>query len=232
MHDNVGFRGDRRDFLRIASYGFVGTVLGMPGGGTATAYAREQEPTEGESEGILYSIGEPKIFVSKPENLLYIYDEDREIRRYTIMLGSQGGSKRVRDDNKTPEGSYYICEKSENTRDFSLGSRWMRLSYPNAQDAEFGLRNGIIDRSEYNEICKAIENEEIPPQNTKLGSGIGIHGIKETELSRLGLPFLKAFHRLTGVGMDISEGCIMMDNCDIEEIYPHLPLGTTVEIIG
>lgn len=51
----------------------------------------------------------------------------------------------------------------------------MRLSYPNAEDAQRGFRDGLIGESERDAIVAAIADTETPPRDTDLGSGIGIH---------------------------------------------------------
>jgi murein L,D-transpeptidase YafK len=62
---------------------------------------------------------------------------------------------------KNPHSKFYL----------SLG-----LSYPNTEDAKRGLAKKLISRAQYDQIINAIDRKQIPPQNTKLGGDIYIHG--------------------------------------------------------
>ena len=50
------------------------------------------------------------------------------------------------------------------------------ISYPNAEDAERGLRDGLISRAVHDVIVRAIKRKATPSQHTALGSDISIHG--------------------------------------------------------
>jgi murein L,D-transpeptidase YafK len=118
------------------------------------------------------------------------------------------GDKEKRDDYRTPEGNFYICGK--NSR--SQFHKSLRLSYPNAEDAARGLRVGLIDRLTYKAIVQAIHEGRTPPQNTKLGGDIMLHG-----------------------GGAVCEnwtwGCIALDNDDIDELFDLVPVGTMVKVL-
>ena len=59
-----------------------------------------------------------------------------------------------------------------------------------------------------------------PPQNTRLGGAIGIHGIGEETADKLHI------HD----NLDWTEGCIALRNAEINELRPFLGLGTRVVI--
>jgi len=149
----------------------------------------------------------PKIVVSKSRRRLYLYSMSGIVHTYHIGLGFQPiGDKVKRGDGRTPEGKYYVCARNPNSRYYlSLG-----LSYPNIQDAEGGLRKGLISRQEYQEIAEAIRNGGTPPGNTALGGEISIHG--------------------HGAKSDWTLGCIAMEDGDIRELYNAVPVGTPVII--
>jgi len=109
-------------------------------------------------------------------------------------------------DRRTPEGSFYVFVKNEKSAFYlSLG-----LSYPNIEDAERGLRDGLINRTQYNQIVQAIRSKAAPPQNTPLGGLIYIHG--------------------NGSQTDWTWGCVALDDNDIRELFDAVPKGTEVDI--
>lgn len=162
-----------------------------------------------------------KIFFNKPENIpsqslikvykekriLELYGDEKLIGRFKIALGRNPlGDKEKEGDNKTPEGSYYICSKVSKTK----YTYFMGISYPNTKDAQNGLDKGLIDKETYDTIKKAIEEKKQPPWDTPLGGAIGIHG--------------------EGTKSDWTYGCVALSNEDINVIKQYTPIGTAVEI--
>jgi len=94
-----------------------------------------------------------------------------------------------------------------------LGSRWMLLSYPNLEAAERGLNSGLIDEKTYNKVKSANLDKRTPPQDTILGSAIGIHGGAKENLRK-----------------DWTAGCVGMYDKDVEEIFEFVKIGTPVFI--
>jgi LysM repeat protein len=156
-----------------------------------------------------------KIVVDKSDHTLSIYSMGTLVKMYHVELGDNGlGDKKVSGDHKTPEGKLYIAEKSVlNPKDYYLGTRWMRLSYPNIEDANRGLDNGIISQSTHDSIVRAINNLAIPPQRTALGGGVGIHG-----------------GDIPSFGPDWTWGCVGLTNADVEDFYDFVKVGTAVVI--
>jgi LysM repeat protein len=192
---------------------YPGQTLTIPAGNSATP------PQGNDSEGngeVKPKPGNPWLIkVSKYNHTLDIYYQGQEYLSYHVELGDNGlGAKLVAGDHKTPEGTFYITEKSVlNPEDEFLGSRWMRLSYPNIADAQRGLQEGIIDRETYNEIVTAINEGRTPPQKTALGGGVGIHGGDKPEFNH-----------------DWTWGCVGLANKDIETFFDNIPAGTPVII--
>ncbi|HEV2762428.1 MAG TPA: L,D-transpeptidase [Pyrinomonadaceae bacterium] len=149
----------------------------------------------------------PRVLVSKRLRRLTLYDGERELRRYTIALGlSPEADKERQGDNRTPEGEFYVFTKNPRSAFYlSLG-----LSYPNAEDAERGLRAGLITRAQHRRILRAMARKAAPPRDTALGGDIYLHG--------------------GGTGRDWTWGCVALDNADIKELYDAVPVGTTVRI--
>jgi murein L,D-transpeptidase YafK len=153
-----------------------------------------------------------RILVKKAERKLYLYriDNGRErlLRAYKIALGSSPtGTKRRQGDGATPEGDYYITHKNSRSKFYlSLG-----LSYPNTNDAIAGMKKGLISKTQYEAIVNAISKKEKPPQNTRLGGDIFIHG--------------------GGTGSDWTLGCVALENEGIKELFDLLPVKTPVKIV-
>lgn len=150
---------------------------------------------------------DPKIIISKSGRRLALYSGGAVVRTYRVGLGLDPVNDKVRQgDRRTPEGSFYIFIKNPKSSFYlSLG-----LSYPDIEDAERGLRDGLISRAQHNRIVRAIERRERPPQNTALGGDIFIHG--------------------NGSQSDWTWGCIALDNKDMKELFDAVPVGTRVEI--
>jgi murein L,D-transpeptidase YafK len=149
----------------------------------------------------------PRIVVFKSKRRLELYSNDRIVRAYRVGLGANPIDDKVREgDRCTPEGELYICIKNPKSRYYlSLG-----LSYPNQEDAERGLRDGLINRDEYSQIVEAIRRKRTPPQNTALGGEIFIHG--------------------HGSASDWTRGCVALNNEEMKELFEAVPVGTPVVI--
>ena len=201
----------RREFLEDSLKGLMGLSAGLsvPDLGFVT----------GDDHRIPYIAdgGISRILVVKSEKRLEVFDGNgRTEGRYEIQkLGQETGAKEMWGDRRTPEGVFYVCRKvgfHEKVRNM-VGTRWMMISYPGVDDAERGLREGLISRWEYRKIRETLEKRETPPWGTKLGGLIGIHG-------------LGIYHNRPA-----TRGCIALKNQDVEEFYPEVVEGMTeVEI--
>ena len=149
----------------------------------------------------------PKIVVSKSKRRLILYSDGQPVRMYRVGLGTDPINDKVKEgDRRTPEGEFYIFTKNERSAYYlSLG-----LSYPNIEDAERGLRDGLITRGQYDQIAKAIQQKEMPPQQTALGGEIYIHG--------------------NGSKSDWTWGCVALEDEEIRELFEVVPIKTTVII--
>src|SRR6476620_8581625 len=108
----------------------------------------------------------PRIVVRKAARRLDLYSGDKLLRTYKAGLGfSPIADKKQEGDGATPEGEFYVFVKNNKSAYYlSLG-----ISYPNAEDADRGLRDGLINRAQYRAITEAIRNKTAPPQYPKLG---------------------------------------------------------------
>ena len=152
-------------------------------------------------------LSSPKIVIAKSKRQLKLFSGNELLRTYRIGLGLDPVNNKVRaGDRRTPEGAFYICLKNSRSN-FYLS---LQLSYPNQQDAERGLRNSLITRSQYDQIGRTIRRKERPPQNTALGGDIFIHG--------------------NGSQSDWTWGCIALDDTDMKELFEAVALRTPVII--
>ena len=167
------------------------------------------------SKGLTTSQLQIRLFVDKSDKLLTVYNGNTPLKAYHVELGDNGsGDKQVSGDHKTPEGNFYITQKLVlNPADEYLGTRWMRLSYPNIEDAQRGLNSGLINKTTYTGIVNAINNGQTPPQNTALGGGIGVHGGSTPAL-----------------GTNWTFGCVGLSNKDVQDFYDYVKVGTRVTI--
>lgn len=166
-------------------------------------------------KGIIGQIPNLQIVVDKSAHILTLYSGATPLKTYRISLGDGGmGDKVKAGDHKTPEGQFYISERSVLTpTDQYLGTRWMRVSYPNKEDADRGLAAGLIDQATHDRIYSAINNKQIPPQNTALGGGIGIHGGADNNGTK-----------------DWTWGCMALTNAEVNEIFDYVGVGTSLQI--
>jgi len=138
------------------------------------------------------------------------------LKEYRIAGGSKTGlgDKEKEGDYRTPRGEFFVCSKEVyNPSKIYLGSRWMLLSYPGIEAAERGLESKLIDEKTFNRIKSSIGAKKTPPQDTPLGSAVGIHGGAQPKYPR-----------------DWTAGCIGMYDQDVEEIFKCIKVGTKVVI--
>src|SRR5580765_206175 len=159
------------------------------------------------TEGQLPLLSNSRIVVKKAERKLFLYSGSKLVRTYRIGLGLNPIGDKVREgDRRTPEGDFYIFTKNDKSAFYlSLG-----ISYPNAAHAERGLREGLITKAQYDEIQIALKAKKTPPQNTRLGGDIYIHG--------------------NGGGSDWTWGCVALEDRDVRELFQAIPVGTPVRI--
>jgi len=120
-----------------------------------------------------------KILIEKKERRLTLIAKDKVLKKYKIALGGNpSGPKERQGDNKTPEGTYVIDSKNEN----SLYHLSLHISYPNEKDKKrakelgvspggnimiHGIKNGFSwigdshTEIDWTKGCIAVTDEEI-----------------------------------------------------------------------
>ncbi len=179
----------------------------LRGSAQPTLISAESETPFQRRSALTSPLPKPSIVVKKARRELLLYSNDKLVRTYHVGLGlSPVGDKVRAGDRRTPEGDFYIFTKNNQSAFYlSLG-----VSYPNAPHAERGLRDGLISRSQYQSIISAVKSKRTPPQNTRLGGDIYIHG--------------------NGAQSDWTWGCVALENEDIRELFDAVTVGTPVTI--
>ncbi len=150
-----------------------------------------------------------RVVVKKAARVLRLYMGETLAAEYPASIGrSVAADKSVEGDEATPLGDFYICAKNPRSRYFLS----LCLSYPNAAHADRGLRAGLISDEEHADILAALGERRLPPQKTRLGGEIYIHGGR-----------LEHGDRGT-------QGCVAVSNETMQRLFDQLPLGTPVTI--
>jgi murein L,D-transpeptidase YafK len=146
------------------------------------------------------------ISVMRGKALLYKYDN--------IAIGSNGPSlaRRV-SDQTTPLGEFRISGINPRSR-FHL---FMAIDYPTMEHARSALADGRISPDEYMAVSNAWLGGEPPPQDTRLGGYLGIHGVGDGNTGIHGL-------------VNWTDGCIAVTNEQMDELASWVGVGTRVSI--
>jgi len=182
---------------------YIKNVLGIHGNNLKSAdRVYEEFIAKNDLKGWKKSV----VKILKSKRTLKLIVDNKEIFTASAAFGGGLGHKNKEGDRKTPEGEYYICTRNERSS-FHL---FLGLSYPGINDAERGLRDGLISKSEHDYIISAIKSGKCPLWETKLGGAVGIHGC--------------------GGNLNWTHGCIALDDPDIELLWNFCPIGTRVII--
>lgn len=138
-----------------------------------------------------------RIVVEKHSRRLTLYEGERAVFTCRAALGREpAGPKRREGDGRTPEGSYTVClVKEQGKYGRSLG-----LSYPGAEDAQAAFARGEIDAGALEAVERAHREGRRPPWGTALGGEIYIHE--------------------GGAASDWTQGCIALEQGDMDYIFP------------
>jgi murein L,D-transpeptidase YafK len=132
----------------------------------------------------------------------------------TAAIGREPrGHKLGAGDDRTPEGRYRVSGRPRPSR-FHL---FIPIDYPSADDAHLALEEGRISPREHARILYAATFGLVPPGDTALGGGLGLHGEGarwQGESARL----------------DWTNGCIALTDSEIEFLARRIEVGTEVVI--
>ena len=157
------------------------------------------------------------IVITKSKQELAVIQGNNTVKQFHIAIGKGGnGTKRELGDKKTPVGIYKIIDFKDDSQFYYF----MQIDYPNLLDAWYGYKNNIISADEFKKIAVAYKARQKPPQDTKLGGYIGIHGIGQQDDQQLQI------HN----GFNWTNGCIALTNEQIMELKQYVGIGTKVII--
>jgi hypothetical protein len=131
---------------------------------------------------------------------------------FPVGLSREAGPKVRGGDERIPEGAYRIAARPRPSR----FHRFILLDYPSVADAARALAAGSITPDVKRAIEAAHARGAVPPQDTPLGGGIGLHGEGERWRDELDL--------------DWTEGCVAMSDAAIDLLAERAPVGTPVRI--
>lgn len=146
---------------------------------------------------------------------LTVMQGDSILRTYdNIAIGSNGPTwnKQVNDE-KTPLGNFSINGIRPSER-FAL---FLAIDYPTMEHAQRALEDGRLNQAEFQAIRDAWNNKLPPPQGTRLGGQLGIHG--------LGLGSVDIHN-----SFNWTDGCIALTNAQVEELAGWVRIGTRVSV--
>ena len=155
------------------------------------------------------------LLVDTQAHELSVMEGEEPIWTFNRIAIGRGGvtPSKLTQDHKTPLGEFYITE----IRKSDLFHVFMELSYPNTEHAKAARDAGRISEEEYWAIQRAAWSGLMPPQNTRLGGHIGIHGVGRGDL-RIHQRF------------DWTQGCIALTNQQIEQLRALIGTGARVVI--
>jgi hypothetical protein len=182
-----------------------------------------------------------RLLLNKSQRRLELWVKGRMVKAYRIQLGGNPVGRKTRHgDERTPEGKYFICRSA-----VSRYCRALWISYPNLEDAKRGLMTALINRKEYDAVAEALKRQDCPPQDTKLGGYLLLHG-QLPEHTAEAAREQKARGAAPAPGLELgdiepssvsefydwTQGCAALFNSDIRELYDLVPAGTPITIVA
>jgi murein L,D-transpeptidase YafK len=161
-----------------------------------------------------------KIVVHKARRRLDVFADGVLLKSYLVNLGlSPEGTKLQEGDARTPEGELFICSKNR----VSQYTRFLGLAYPTPEDARRGVKAGLVSAKVEQDTRAAWKaRDRCPPQTTRLGGAVGIHG-------------KGVWQKVPGGygGVDWTLGCVGLRDADILELFnEYAEVGVPVEILA
>jgi len=182
-----------------------------------------------------------RLLLNKSQRRLELWVRRKMVKAYRIQLGGNPvGRKTRRGDERTPEGKYFICRSG-----MSRYCRALWISYPSLEDARRGLMTALIERQEYDAVANALKRKDCPPQDTRLGGYLLLHGqlpehTEEAAREQIargsppppGLEIGDIEPASVREFYDWTQGCAALFNSDIRELYDLVPVGTPIRSVA
>lgn len=163
------------------------------------------------------NLSDVNLVVDRKTYTLNVYEDTVFIKAYRVSLGRNlSDKKKLSEDGATPIGTYKICSINSHETYY----KFLKLNYPNLEDASEALRKSLITQKQFNQIKFEYYYEECVSSNTVLGGDIGIHGIGRLNPIFKNLPFVYNW----------TDGSIALSNESLDEILSVIKIGTQVVI--
>jgi murein L,D-transpeptidase YafK len=163
------------------------------------------------------NLSDVNLVVDRKTYTLNVYEDTVFIKAYRVSLGRNlSDKKKLSEDGTTPIGTYKICSISNHQTYY----KFLKINYPNLEDASEALRKSLITQKQFNQIKFEYYYEECVSSNTVLGGNIGIHGIGRLNSIFKNLPFVYNW----------TDGSIALSNESLDEILSVIKIGTQVVI--
>lgn len=163
------------------------------------------------------SLDDVSIIVDRKKFTLELYEGNVLIKSYRASFGRNlSDKKKLANDGATPVGEYKICEIFPQYKYY----KFIKINYPNLDDAAEALRKGIISQREFNKLKFEFYYGDCTSDDTALGGNIGIHGIGRLNFFFKNLPFV----------FNWTDGSIALSNENIDELLSVVKVGTKIVI--
>jgi hypothetical protein len=147
------------------------------------------------------------VVVRKAKRRLLVFADGAATHCFPIALGfAPVGHKQVQGDGKTPEGIYRTSDKPWSSFEHAIA-----IHYPNGDDARAAAADGRISTKTRDRILGDLREGRVPPQSTKLGGAVLIHG--------------------GGATFDWTLGCIALADSDLLTLRSALPRGMRTDLV-
>jgi len=178
------------------------------------------------------------LIVDKSDRKMYVFKDANYETEFPVSFSIGGlGDKNIRGDNKTPEGIFKLLEMRRGSYTTKRPWAMFKLNYPLVGDAQRGFEQGIIDERELKKIVEAHEHHKMPPQDTRLGGHIELHGpVPEDELITYYADYgyskeyceSRDCENESILNNDFNAGCISLQKEALEYLINNVPLRSTL----
>ncbi|AFH48416.1 Hypothetical protein IALB_0704 [Ignavibacterium album JCM 16511] len=163
------------------------------------------------------SLDDVSILIDRKKFTLELYEGNVLIKSYRASFGRNlSDKKKLATDGATPVGEYKVCEIFPQHKYY----KFIKINYPNLDDASEALRKGIITQREFNKLKFEFYYSDCTSEDTALGGNIGIHGIGRLNFFFKNLPFV----------FNWTDGSIALSNENIDELISVIKVGTKIVI--
>lgn len=153
------------------------------------------------------------LLVDTASQSIVVYEGETELIRYNgIAIGRGGASRdRTRGDNTTPLGDFRIGWINRESQYHTF----LGFDFPTSGHASRAYAAGRLSLDDYLSIVDAVRLRRLPPQTTRLGGHIGIHGLGKAD---------PQMHRMA----NWTRGCIALTDDQIADLSELVTIGTRV----